>query len=124
VPPDVIEERHVLLPGDADHHPQAMRHRRVEQPARRHAVDTHRVDPVRRHLLEVARDHVRGEVPLTVARRAERAVGDPLHEQLLVTNEEELPANHGPLEVKRSDRLERFRSDGLDRFCPAHRNRL
>ena len=87
----------VLLGGESDHDAEAVALRDVQERAWRHRMgDAHGVDAGRRHLAEVAL-HLREVlvlIPLGVGR--ERAVGDAADVELLVPDEQELPANVWP----------------------------
>jgi hypothetical protein len=63
----VLEEGHVLLPGETHHDEETLAGGEVEQPGRRHGVDADRVDAICAHLREVALDHTRLGVALVGA---------------------------------------------------------
>jgi hypothetical protein len=54
----VVEEGHVLLPGQPDHHEQPVALGGVEQPPGRHRVHAHGVDALLDHRREVALDQI------------------------------------------------------------------
>jgi hypothetical protein len=106
----VVEERDVLLPGEADHHPQPVRGRQVEEPPLGDGVEPHRVDAVLGHAREVARRGVRVVEVVMRTARAERPVRHPAHLELLAARDEELAAGAG--RVERGRRLALVRPDG------------
>jgi hypothetical protein len=85
----LVEERHMLLPRQADEHPQPVRERGVEQPARRHRVRAQCVDAVRRHRAQVRRDARAAAVGRSVLPRRECSVGDAREPQALGADGEE-----------------------------------
>ena len=86
----VVQEGHVLLPGQPDHDHQPVPLRGVEQPAWRDRVGAQRVEAVPGHRREVGLDHARIGVVAAGVVRAERAVGHALDEDLPLFPQEEL----------------------------------
>ena len=87
----VVQEGHVLLPRQTDHHPQAVGGGAVEHPPGRDDVGPDRVHPVRGDRGEVRLDHLRqGELAALVA-RPEGSVGHAPGIELVLPVEEELP---------------------------------
>ena len=80
----------MLLPRQADHHPQAVAQRHVEQPARRHRVGAHRVDAGGGHRAEVRVDAIAVAVRRSVLPGREGPVGDAREPQALRPDGEEL----------------------------------
>jgi hypothetical protein len=87
----IVEKRHVLRPGDADHHAQPPPRRFVEEIKTRRRVRSHRVQAELGHQPEILGDtRELGElIPVGVG--CERPVGDALDEEALVADTKELP---------------------------------
>ena len=92
----VVEKRDVLFPGQSDHDPQAMALGHIEQPARRHRVNAHRIDPVFCHLSKIPVDHFGSMILAAVLIRAKRTVSYAAHIELLIAHEEELALDPRP----------------------------
>ena len=90
----IVEERHVLRPGKAHHHPQAVPRGFVEQIAPRRCVDADRVQAEPRHQTKVLGDlaHRRELIPLGVGRK--RAIRHALDEKPLAAGAQELAVRH------------------------------
>ena len=87
----VLEEEHAFVPGDRDHHAQAMLLRQVEEPARRRMIDAKHVHTDFAHQPEIDRDLLRrGQVRPGFGRGPERAVGHPLEIKFRLALEEKL----------------------------------
>ncbi len=84
--PSVIEKGNVLRPRKADHHPQPVRRRFVEQLARGRRVRADRIDPHAGHQPEVFGDLFGGRKLMTVGVGREGPVGDALDEESLVAD--------------------------------------
>ena len=120
--PRYVEERDVLLPGQPDHHEQAVALRRVEQPARRHRVDAHGVDARGRHRREVAIDDLGARV-VAVRVGPERPVGHALDLELLVPGIQKLAGDARPLHRRRRDARDGRNTrlwHGAHRVCQRH----
>jgi len=102
--------------GHADHHAQAVTLGGVEQPSGRHRIDTHRIEPVRRHARKVTLDDVWLWHFAAVDPRAKRPVGRPAQIQLVIADEEELAADvWPPFERRQGKRWRRARD--IDGQC-------
>jgi hypothetical protein len=88
----IVEEGHVLLPGDAHHDVETVVVGEVQQPQGRDRVGPHRVHAARAHRGEVAIDRVRTRILGAVLAAPEGPVCDPSEVQLLVPEENELSA--------------------------------
>src|SRR5207237_1126080 len=91
---------------DPDHHSEPMPECGVEEPPGRSGIAAHRVEAAPGDQLEVALDRLRRAVASTV--RGERTVGDTLHIELLVPEEQELAADGGSGRSLRGDGLARL----------------
>ena len=97
LPPDgllqrpFVEERDVLRPRQADHDPQPLGGRRIEQLAPGRRIRSDRVDAEAGHLPEVGGDLLqRGElIPLCVGRKC--PVGDALDEEAFIAGAQKFP---------------------------------
>ena len=105
--PAVLEKRHMVLPWKANHHVQPTLLGSVEQPSRRHRVCAYGVDPVRRHLCEVARDHLTLRVVETLGVATECPVGHAAHIQLAIADEQELATDDRALAHRCGQRVRR-----------------
>ena len=101
----VDQQAEVLLGGQPHHDSEAVLPRDVEQGARRHRVrDADGVDATRGHLREVRLDDGGVVILAAVRVRAECPVGDAAHEELVVTDENELAAHLRPEKPRREAR--------------------
>jgi hypothetical protein len=98
----VVEERHVLLPRDADHHGEPVTLGRIQQVAWRHRVRTNGVEAVRRDRSEVAIE--RSRVAVAVGVRAECSVRHALHQDLVAPPVHELATGPKPRRARSSAR--------------------
>ena len=91
-PPAVLEEGHMLLPGEPHHDPEAVAVGGIQEPAGRHRVCTDRVEAVRRDLRQIALDVILCVLaPARVG--TERAVGDSADPELAVADKDEATAD-------------------------------
>jgi hypothetical protein len=100
--PDVVEEGDVLLPGDANHHPQAVPVRRMQQPPRWHGVRADGVETLTGDARQVA---VHGVVVVELAGVGvgpEGAVGDSTDPERLSRDRDPLAADLRPLGPERA----------------------
>jgi hypothetical protein len=93
----ILQESHVLLPGQPHQDPESMGPCGVEHPQGRDRIGADGVDPAHPHEVEVTL-HPNG-VPELLPLRPQGTVGDPADQQFLLTHEEELPLHPGPLPV-------------------------
>ncbi len=91
-----VEKADVLRPRDSDEDPEVSLCGQVEEPAGRRGEEPEAVGPQLGHQGEVPRDDLRGGISITIRVRSERAVGDPPERNLVISSEEELPANFQP----------------------------
>jgi hypothetical protein len=90
-PGRIVEERHVLLPGQADQYVQSVLLGQVEKPARRSSVGANRVYAVRGHRGEVFGDGLEPGKVVRLLVGAEGPVRDAAHVELLVAQVDGLP---------------------------------
>ena len=87
----VVEEGDMLLPGQADHDPQAVLLSDIEEPARRYGVGAHRVDIVGCNLGEIAIYNFRTMIFTIIFVRFEGAIGYSSYIKLLGPSKKEFP---------------------------------
>ncbi len=118
----IVEKLDVLGPRNGDERAQTRLLQRVEKPARRHVINAQRVHSQFAHLRQILL-HAPGRADVVAVRiGAERAVGDPLEEELALALKEEFRAHAealgnigghgGALSISRSARMTRNRGRG------------
>ena len=95
----MVQEGDVLLPRQSDHDPKTALEGVIQEPPRRDRVRANGVEADRGHLIEMAAKNLLGGVFVTLG--AEGAVGHPSDGNLLVFQEDELPARGRPAAVDR-----------------------
>ena len=91
--PAIVEERHVLRPGQPDHHPQPVGGRLVEHVVTRDRIGPDGIDTVRGHRREIRGDAFLRRELRPVRHRREGAIGDALDRKRASVGIQEFPAN-------------------------------
>ena len=92
----IIQKRRGAFARQTHHHPQPITSRRIQQPARRNRIGSHRVHTVGRHLDKIALDCSRIRKFVAVGIRAEGAVGHPPDVKFFVADENEFASDMRP----------------------------
>jgi hypothetical protein len=91
----VVTERDVLFPRDTDQHTKAVAQRLIEKPQGRDRIRPDGVEPVGRHLSEIAGYDLWVIFLAAVGAETERPIGDSANPELLVADVEELACGAG-----------------------------
>src|SRR5215470_5358206 len=88
----------MLFPGNSYLEPETVRERFVEQPRRRHRVQSHSVETCRRHCREVCAHALAIWVVAPIV-RLERSICNAANPELVFADEEELARHSGSWEL-------------------------
>ena len=92
----VGQEANLPFQRQADHDPERVPLRNVEEPEWRHAVRANRVQTIGRHLREVLLDNIRVGIFAIILKWTKRSVGDTADIQFLIAAEEKFAMHAWP----------------------------
>ena len=89
----VVEKLQMLSPWNRDQRPNPPRCAQIQEPARRHIVNAHKVHARLDHHVEILGSRLGSPKVVTLRIRRERPIGHPLDEKLFIPLEEKLGAH-------------------------------